>query len=264
MRRSWISLITLLWAGPSVATDVYSYKAGEYAIVSSGKSPDGHWSIAAHGDGPDGSGHFGLYLMREPAHESLMQLSTGEHLDTGPLSIAGVWAPDSSCIALLYRSDRHVLELRLFSIADGKSQALEVPSLVNAVGHEYLKPEASGALSGRHFRVAWKGRDQLALEEFDSFDAAESVFRPGMEAYLDLDREGPERTFTSFSASAIYDISDRSKPRFTGIKPLSAKWEKIVYSPHLLFEPGNGLHNTETAMSSQAAQSKRDSKQGRK
>ncbi len=258
MRRLWVFLISLLWVDPATATDVYSYKAKEYVIISGGKSPDGHWSVAAHGEGSDGSDHFGLYLMREPAHERSMQLPTGEHLDTAPLSIAGVWAPDSSCVAVLYRSDRHVLELRLVAVANGKSQALDVPALVNAVGHDYLKPAAADALSSRHFRVAWKGKDQLALEEFDAFDATDSVFRPGIETYLNVDRRGPERTFTDFSASAICDISDRKKPHFLDIKPMSGKWEKIVYSPHLLFEPGSGLHSTETAMSSMEAQAERD------
>ena len=68
--RVWFLLLLLLWARPVTATDNYCYKADEYAIISGGRSPDGHWSIAAHGDGPAGYDNFDIYLMREPAHEN--------------------------------------------------------------------------------------------------------------------------------------------------------------------------------------------------
>src|SRR5205814_6691540 len=85
--RVWFALLLLLCAEPIVATDNYSYKADEYATISGGRSPDGRWSIAAHGEGEAGYGNFDLYLMREPAHEKPAPLRTRDCLDTAPLSI---------------------------------------------------------------------------------------------------------------------------------------------------------------------------------
>src|SRR5207302_11293030 len=110
--RVWFAPLLLLCAEPVVATDNYSYKADEYAIISDGRSPDGRWSVAAHGEGEAGYENFDLYLIREPAREKPTPLRTSDCLDTNPLSIFAVWAPDSRHVALLNRSDRHVLDLR--------------------------------------------------------------------------------------------------------------------------------------------------------
>ena len=254
--RAWFLLLLLLWARPVAATDNYDYRDDEYALISGGRSPDGRWSIAAHGGGPYGYDEFHLYLLREPAHEKLAPLSTHEHLDTGPLSIVGLWAPDSSRVVVLYRTDRHVMNLRLFGVADGKVQSIDVPSLVSAIGQLHFKPGVHHELFGRFYRVTWQKRDRLTLEEFDGFDAAEPIFSAGLEAYLSVDRRGSQRTFTYFSASAVCEIPGKGKVRPLGMKPLP-KWPRpIVYSPHLLYDRQGGLHDTETTLSSLAAPKK--------
>jgi hypothetical protein len=254
----WFLLLPLLWARPVAATDNYSYRANEYAIVSGGRSPDGRWSIAAHGGGLYGDDDFDLYLMREPAHEKLVPLRTRDHLDTGPLSIVALWAPDSRYVAVLNRIDRHILDLRLFAVADGKVRSIDVPSLVSTVSQRHLKPGVRHELLGRFYRVTWQKPDHLTLEEFDGFDAAEPIFSAGLEAYLTVDRRGPERTFTNFSASAVCEITAKGELRLLGMKPL-LKWPKtIIYSPHLRYDPQGGLHDTETTMSSLASPKSRE------
>ena len=253
MKHLWILLVALVWAEQVAATDNHSYQAGEYAIISGGESPNGRWSISAHGNGLDGSDEFHLYLMSEPTHERLIPLSTGTHLDTGPLSIVGVWAPDSSCVTVLYRSDRHIMDLRLFRVADGKVQSVDIPSLVSVIGHQYFKSVMPYELFSRYYRVSWQNPNHLAVEEFDTFDATEPIFRSGLETYLKVDRLSAERTFTNFSASAVYDITEKDKPRLSEMKPLPDQERTIIYSPHLRFDPQAGLHNTETTSSSQAA-----------
>ncbi len=255
---AWFLLLVLLWARPVAATDNYSYQTNEYAIISGGRSPDGRWSIAAHGGGPYGYDDFHLYLMREPAHERLVLIRTHEHLDTGPLSIVGLWAQDSSCVAILYRTDRHILDLRFFGIINGKVQPIDVPSLVNTIGQQHLKKRVRHELCGRHYRVTWQKADLLTLEEFDTFDATEPIFRTGLEAYLTVDRLNGERTFTSFSATAVCEITDKGKLRLLGMKPLPDRQRTIVYSPHLRVDPQRGLHDTETTMSSLAAPTGRE------
>src|SRR3954470_12937752 len=135
----WFALFLLLCVVPVVATDNYSYKTDEYATISGGRSPDGRWSVAAHGEGEAGYGSFDLYLLRAPAHEKVAPLRTNDCLDTAPLSIIAVWAPDSKHVALLNRSDRHVLDVRLFAVAGGKVQQIKVPLLLDVVGKRHLK-----------------------------------------------------------------------------------------------------------------------------
>ena len=257
--RVWFLLLLLLWARPVAATDNYSYKADEYAIISGGRSPDGRWSVAAHGDGPYGYEDFDLCLMREPAHEKLAPLRTRDYLDTGPLSIVALWAPDSKHVAVLNRSDRHVLDLRLFGVADGKVQSIKVPLLVNFVGQQHLKPEVHYEFFSRFYRVTWQKPARLTLEELDTLDASEPIFSGGLEAYLTVDRLGPERAFTNFSAHAACEITGKGELRLLSVKPLPLpNWPRtIVYSPHLRCDPQHGLHNTETAVSSLEAQKDR-------
>jgi hypothetical protein len=256
--RAWFLLLLLLWARPAAATDNYSYRAGEYATISGGRSPDGRWSIAAHGGGPYGDDDFDLYLMREPAHEKLRPLRTRYHLDTGPLSIVGLWAPDSSRVVVLNRADRHILDLRLFAVAGGKVQPIDVPSLVSTISQQHLKPGVRSELSSRFYRVTWQKPDRLTLEEFDVFDAAEPIFSDGLEAYLTVERVGAKRTFTDFSAAAMCEITKKGKLRLLGVKPLW-KWPRtIVYSPHLRYDRQGGLHDTETTASALAAQKDRE------
>lgn len=250
----WFSILLLSMAPHAIATDNYAYQRGEYAVISDGRSPDGHWSITAHGNGPYGYDAFNLYLMREHAHEKPAPLRTGDHLDTGPLSIVGLWAPDSSHFAILYRSDRHVLDLRLFTITNGKAQYVEIPSLVNIVGNEHFRPKVNYQLFSRIYRVTWQKPNYLNLNEVDTFDASETIFRAGLEHYVQVAQLGAKRVFTQFAASAVCEIAEDGKPRFSEIKPLPDFNGTVIYSPHLRFEPQRGLYNTETTLSSMAAQ----------
>jgi hypothetical protein len=197
--------------------------------------------------------------MREPAHERLAPLRTTDCLDTSPLSIVAVWAPDSKHVAVLNRSGRHVLDLRLFGVADGKVQSIKIPLLVNVVGQQHVKAGAHYEVFSRLYRVIWQHLDHLMLQESDTLDASEPIFNAGLEAYLTLDRLGPERTFTSFSAQAVCEITAKGELRVVTVKalPLSSWPKTIVYSPHLLFDAERGLYNTETTVSSLDAQKDR-------
>jgi hypothetical protein len=258
--RVWFALLLLLCAEPVVATDNYSYKADEYATISGGRSPDGRWSVAAHGEGEAGYGNFDLYLMREPAHEKPAPLRTTDCLDTAPLSIIAIWAPDSKHVAVLNRSDRHVLDVRLFAVADGKARPIKVPLLLDVVGKQHLKQGVHYEFFSRLYRVTWEQADRFVLQEADTLDAPEPIFGAGLEPYVTLERLGSERTFTEFSAQATCEISAKGEVRFVDVKALpQSSWSKtIVYSPHLLFDTKRGLHNTETTVSSLDAQ--KDSK----
>ena len=250
MARACFFLLLLACARPAVATDNYAYKDNEYVVISGGRSPDARWSISAHGGGDAGYEHFDLYLMREPSHEKLAALRMGDCLDTGPLSIIATWAPDSKHVAVLNRSDRHVLDLRLFAVTDGKLSSTKVPLLLDVVGKQHLKHGVHYDFFSRLYRVTWQQADRFVLQESDTLDAAEPIFSAGLEPYLTLDRLGSERVFTEFSAEATCAITAKGELRLSAVKalPQSSWQERIVYSPHLLFELGRGLHNTETSL----------------
>jgi hypothetical protein len=248
--RVWFFLLVVLCARPAVGTDNYSYKSGEFAIISGGRSPDGRWSIASHGGGEYGYENFDLYLMREPAHEKLVALGIRDYLDTGPLSIVARWAPDSRHVAVLNRSDRHVLDLRIFRVANRKVQSIKVPALVDVISHAHLKPNVHHELFSRYYLVTWEKPNRLILQEMDTLDASEPIFSTGIEPYLTLDRLGSERTFTNFSGQAVCEITPKGELRTLSVKPLPlSDWPKTIeYSPHLRRDREGGLHNSETTL----------------
>ena len=248
--RVGLLLLLLVSARPALGTDNYSYKSGEYAIVSGGRSPNGHWSISAHGDGEYGDDNFDLYLMREPAHEKVMRLGIVESLDTGPLSIVGIWAADSTHVAVLNRTDRHVLDLCLFHIAKNKAQPIKVPLLIDAVAHAHIKPDVHYEFFSRLYRITWPKPNRVVVRELDTLDASKPVFTEGLEHYITLDRLGEERIFTEFSARAVYEITSKGELRVLNTNPLPmSNWPKtIIYSPHLRYDEYSGLHNTETTL----------------
>jgi hypothetical protein len=259
MARACFFLLLFVWARPVAATDNYSYKDGEYMVISGGRSPDARWSVAAHGGGGAGYEHFDLYLMREPSHEKLAPLGIGDCLDTSPLSIVALWAPDSKHVVVLNRSDRHVLDMRLFAVAEGNVRPIKVPLLLDVVGKQHLKQGVHYEFFSRLYRVTWQQADRFILQELDTLDAAEPIFDSGLEPYVTLDRLGSERILTEFSAEATCEISGKGEARLVARKGLpQSSWPKvIVYSPHLLFDTERGLHNTETSVSSLDAQKDR-------
>jgi hypothetical protein len=243
-------LFGLLVARPAAATDNHAYKPDEYAVISGGRSPDGHWDVVAHGEGEYGDDNFDLYLIDESAHGTPIPLHISDYLDTAPLSLVALWAPDSAHVAILNRIDRHVLSLHLFGIADGKVQSIDVPLLSKFVGERYFNSGVNYEVLGRLYRFSWEKPDRFALEEWDTFDAPKPVFSKGIETYVTLEQQGPERTFTNFSAQAMCEISKKNELSVLSIKPQPNWPETIIYSPHLLYDRQNGLHSTETTLSS--------------
>ncbi len=96
------------------------------------------------------------------------------------------------------------------------------------------------------------------MEEFDVYDNSSSVFGAGMEGFVTVDKMGPERVFSSFSGKALCTIKDKGGVRLSSPEPIKGDPKKIVYSPHLLYDSGHGLYNTETSLSSLSEQKSQD------
>jgi hypothetical protein len=130
-----VALLTLAVA-PARATDTHEYASGEYAVVRDGLAPDKTKSLASHGDGGGGSGHFHVWLMAEPAHRKITALDDiGEDniLDTGPGAYHAVWSKDSRHVAVGFRSDRHIVEMNLYQVDGGRARRILGPDLFKDV-----------------------------------------------------------------------------------------------------------------------------------
>ena len=131
---------------------------------------------------------------------------------------------------------------------------MKVPVPFDVVAKPHLKKGVHYEYSSRLYRVTWRQADRLMLEETDALDAHQPVFSAGLGAYVTVDQRGPVRTFTYFSAQGTYRINARGELRLDAVKALPrSSWSKpIRYSPHSIFDTENGLHSTETTLSSLA------------
>lgn len=107
------------------ATSTYYYKPDEYLTIKHGKSPDGAWSIAAHGAGEDGDPDiFRIYLMDGKTGKKigeLTEITAVSYQDTAPLAYHAAWSADSQFVTISYRSDRHTISLVKYKIANRRA-----------------------------------------------------------------------------------------------------------------------------------------------
>lgn len=155
-----------LAASPASATAIYTYKKDEYALIADGESPDGQYSIAAHGDGAEGDENFHLYLMTDHGGKMIGPLEEVEHiLDTHPKSFEALWSADSRFVALSYRSDRHIGSITIYRIEKGRAYAITGPTLIdtaagfNVLGDENVEVRALWPL------LSWTGPGRFTLKE---------------------------------------------------------------------------------------------------
>jgi hypothetical protein len=199
-------LATLLALGvfPARATDEHTYGKDEYAVIRDGLSPDKKMSLATHGDGEGGDENFHVWLMAEPAHRKLVRLDdigSGNNLDTGPNAYRATWALDSRHVAVNFRSDRHVLELNLYSVANGRAHPISGPSLFRDVTSRNVgKDEHFGH---RVSAIEWTGARRFRLREHHLFQASSMDFTRLLGAYGKLKQKLDDGRFmVEFSAEA--------------------------------------------------------------
>lgn len=119
LRSSVAGILSLACASLALATSNYQYKTNEYALVKGGLSPDGLWSITAHGEGELGDDNFHVYLMDAKAGKKigpLTEITDGSWQDTAPKAYHAKWSPDSKMVTISYRSDRHTVSLIKYKI----------------------------------------------------------------------------------------------------------------------------------------------------
>jgi hypothetical protein len=189
---------------PARATDEHDYEKGEYAIIRDGLAPDKHKSLAAHGEGPGGRGHFHVWLMAEPAHRkiaALEDISDKNNLDTGPNAYHTFWSADSRHVAVGFRSDRHVVQLNLYAIASRRAHLMSGPSLFKEVTSRDVGSQDD--LRTSFSEIEWRGPRRFVLRERRLFLARDAGFARSLGAYgKQTDKSDDGRLFFASSAEA--------------------------------------------------------------
>lgn len=121
----------LFFSPQARATSNYEYKPDEYVVITNGRSPDGKYSIAAHGEGDLGYDNFHLFLMDAMAGKKLGALSEiKDPLDTGADGFTAKWSADSKQVSITYRVDRRESVMVSYRIENGRATRLSGPAKV--------------------------------------------------------------------------------------------------------------------------------------
>jgi|SRR5882757_502648 len=199
-----LAAIITLGLTPARATDEHTYGKDEYAIIRDGLAPNKRVSLASHGDGEGGNENFHVWLMAEPLHRKLVRLDdigSGNNLDTGPNAYRAAWAPDSRHVAVNFRSDRHVLELNLYSVENGRAHLVSGSSLFRDVTSRNVGEDEH--FGHRVSTIEWVGARRFRLREHHLFQTSRADFTRLLGAYGKLAQKLDDgRLMVEFSAEA--------------------------------------------------------------
>jgi hypothetical protein len=221
MRSSCIVLAALLvLASPACATDNHQYTKGEYAVIRDGLAPNKRLSLASHGEGEFGDEDFHVWLMVEPEHRKLARLddiSSDNNLDTGPNAYRATWAPDSSHVAVNFRSNRHVLELKLYRIENRRTRLVTGPSLFRDVTSREVSDDEN--FGHRVSTIDWTGARRFLLREHHLFQTSNEGFLRLLGAYGRLAQKRDDgRLMVEFSAEADCELISGDRYRVVDIR----------------------------------------------
>lgn len=184
-------------------------------------APNGHLSLASHGEGEFGSDNFYVYLMAEPAHRRITALDgITNNLDSGPAAFRAAWAPDSRHVSIAYRIERHVTAISLYRIE--RSRAIEIvgPALFKEVTSRDVDDSVDHENSS-FTSLSWLSPRRFVLKEDHLFiDAPPSLLRSlGRFGKQENEQVYEKRIFFKFSAVAICEIVGGSHYRIVDLKP---------------------------------------------
>lgn len=221
LRLVAILFAAMLAGSAARATSVYEYAKGEDVVIEAGMAPNGHLSLASHGEGEFGSDNFYVYLMAEPAHRRITALDGITHnLDSGPAAFRAAWAPDSRHVSIAYRIERHVTVISLYRIE--RSRAIEIvgPSLFKEVTSRDVDDSVDHENSS-FTSLSWLSPRRFVLKEDHLFiDAPPSLLRSlGRFGKQENEQVYEKRIFFKFSAVAICEIVGGSHYRIVDLKP---------------------------------------------
>lgn len=178
------------------------------------------------GDGEGGSDDFHVWLMAEPAHRKIAPLDgigSDNNLDTGPNAYHATWSADSRRVAVGFRSNRHVVELKLYRVEDRRAFLIRGPSLFRDVTSRDVGPgdDLRRSIPG----ITWSGGNRFVLREHRLFLADDPGFARRLGAYGRVsDKLDAGKVLVEFSAEADcmlmpgnrYRIVDLRTGKFSG------------------------------------------------
>lgn len=116
------------------ATSNHQYGANEYLTIVDGRSPDGKYAIATHGEGECGTDNFHVYLVNAGTGKRIGPLEEiADTLDTGADAFYARWSKDSTEVSIRYRVDRREAKEVRYRISKGRATLLSGPSEVEAL-----------------------------------------------------------------------------------------------------------------------------------
>ncbi len=234
MTKRIAALATTAWMilacaiDPAEATSNYAYKKNEYRVIAGGSAPNRLLSVASHGGGELGNDNFHLYLMAEPAHKIIVKLDAigpDDVLDTAPDAFHAEWSADSRHVAVLFRSDRHVVTMRLYEIRDRLPHVLAGPDLLGTVIRNAGISLEDYDLRSSVTKLSWLSSTRFALEErdllaSDSPDLGRRVGKFGRPEPSTPAADSPAGPyFVDLSAKAVGELGPGDRYRILDVKP---------------------------------------------
>jgi hypothetical protein len=220
-----VAVIMTCTPEPAAATSASPYKKDEYPIISHGLAPNKQVSIAAHGEGEDGSDNFHVYVMEEPEHKRkaiLAGVGANDMLDSSPTAYEAIWSEDSRYVAISYRRNRHLRVVRLYYIHRGQARQLKEPELLQAATHRSLNALGQYAsLIAGDTALTWTSPTRFSLSETRLFRSASPELARVLGKYGNVTDSDKERgVYTvEFSASAVCELVAHGQYRVIRIAP---------------------------------------------
>jgi hypothetical protein len=208
-------LLLAAFAGPAHATAEHDYKTNERLIIDGGLAPNKKLAVSVGLAGDKGPYFF---VTLEPAHKVAARLEGIElELDTAPEALHAIWAPDSKHVAIIFRTERHVLTMWLYGVDGRRAELIATGDLLDQVTKGKQITIDDYSLRLRTMEITWQGPQRFHLVEKWIFDApdrklARAVGSFGKESpndnYKDTDKDGkPVWTFVDVAIDADCEIT---------------------------------------------------------
>lgn len=215
------AVLVVFTAQPLRATSEHEYAKGEYAVIHDGLAPDKKMSLVSHGEGEFGHGDFHVWLMSEPAHRKIMALpdiSSDNNLDTAPDAYQAFWSEDARRVAVTFRTSRHELALKLYSIEGGRARPLRAPSLFKEVTSREVADRDD--LRRLVSWIKWRRGNRILLREQRTFVVSDPAFLRLLGAYGRVKEKLDDgRLFVEFAAEAGCVLDGRHGYRVIDLRP---------------------------------------------
>jgi hypothetical protein len=212
---------------PARATAEHDYKKNERLIIDGGLAPNKKLAISVGRTGDQGPSFF---VTLEPTHKVAARLEGIQlELDTAPEALHAIWAPNSRHVAIIFRTERHVLTMWLYGVDGRHAEQVATGDLLDKVikGKQITIDDYSLRL--RTMEITWQDQQRFHLVEKWIFDAqdrklAQAAGPFGKESpndnYKDIDKDGkPVWTFVDVAVDADCEIAPGNRFRVITITP---------------------------------------------